>query len=308
MNDETYAFISDIKEKNSIVRSGGKKGRSRYGCKLLSDNLSAKEKRMMNGTMVSINKDRPMNYEKFCSLSAQLKKEYIQHIIDVHGGNTSRIAKLFDITEAQVKKLRHDLGIVSSSLNGFENPSNEALWESFVSSDNFLKLPMDWKTFTSLDKYDQLSYLNFLYNEKHGSLSDIADMLGLHGGCASIATYIKRKGIEISINRARRSKEEKNIWKEFVGKEEKQINDQNEEEMLGVKSKIEGNSNPATSDSIYSALEEKQDKLTFDDPVVYQEFEEINICITLNSIDDINAALQFIPKAKRGTISFKFGY
>lgn len=80
MNDETYAFISDVKEKNSTARSArhkrthcGKGGRVR----LPSDNLSKKELQKMNGEVKRYRLNSPMDWKEFKSMPDDLKITYI---------------------------------------------------------------------------------------------------------------------------------------------------------------------------------------------------------------------------------------
>lgn len=81
MKDETYSFISDVKEKKETARSArhtrkhcGKGGRVR----LPSDNLSKKELQKMNGECKSYRLNSPMAWKEFMSMPDDIKIAYIK--------------------------------------------------------------------------------------------------------------------------------------------------------------------------------------------------------------------------------------
>ena len=81
MKDETYAFISDVKEKKVTARSArhtrthcGKGGRVR----LPSDNLSKKELRQMSGECKSFRLNEPMAWKEFKAMPDDIKVTYIK--------------------------------------------------------------------------------------------------------------------------------------------------------------------------------------------------------------------------------------
>lgn len=281
MTDETYTFISDVKEKKSVARSGGKKGKSRRGCSLPSDNLSTKEKRQMNGDMVSISMDRPISYAKFQSLSAEVQKEYLQHVIDNHGGNTARIASMFGIEESQVKKLRQNFGVVSSY-----TMFPDDVWTKFLVNADFLKKPMTWETFKTLDKFDQQDYLDFLYKDRGGATNAIAEMFGISG--PGLMSYARRHGLVLGGKEkcGRHLKNDIIKWNEFVKK-------------------------PENKDEV--PMDNKCPEIPLQDAKAVLEnanasaIEDITMTITVKSFDDIKNVLDTLPKVKKGNITFIFG-
>lgn len=217
MTDEKYTFIKDVSEKKNIAKSGGKKGKSRYGCKLPSDDLSVKERRAMNSASIGLNMNRPVAYEKFLDFSDEVKKEYLQNLIDNHGGTTSRIAKLFGCTEAKIKEFRTNLGITSVR---FISEEDDKKWEEFLKQNDFLQKPMGWKTFRSLDYYDQTSYLNYLISTFNVTFPKMEQMFGVSYN--SLHVYVNRHKLK-TISRknfnARMTNEEVKKWEEFVGEQ-----------------------------------------------------------------------------------------
>ncbi len=95
MKDETYAFISDVKEKGFTARSArhtrthcGKGGRVR----LPSDNLSKKELEKMNGECKSYRLNEPMSWDEFKSMPDDLKITYIKLLRQKFNASDSQIA------------------------------------------------------------------------------------------------------------------------------------------------------------------------------------------------------------------------
>jgi hypothetical protein len=81
VKDETYLFVSDVKEKKITARSArhtrthcGKGGRVR----LPHDNLTKKELQKMNGECKSYRLNDPMSWQEFKSLPDDLKITYIK--------------------------------------------------------------------------------------------------------------------------------------------------------------------------------------------------------------------------------------
>lgn len=227
MTDEKYTFIKDVSEKKHIAKSGGKKGKSRYGCKLPSDDLSVKERRAMNSASIGLNMNRPVAYEKFLDFSDEVKKEYLQNLIDNHGGTTSRIAKLFGCTEAKIKEFRTKLGITSVR---FVSEEDDKKWEGFLKNNDFLQEPMDWKAFRSLDYYDQTSYLNYLISEFNVTFPKMEQMFGISYN--SLHVYVDRHKLKVISRqnpKARMTKDELENWTHFAGQSTEKIEDASED-------------------------------------------------------------------------------
>lgn len=217
MTDEKYTFIKDVSEKKRIAKSGGKKGKSRYGCKLPSDNLGTKEKRALNSVRIDIGMNCPVSYEKFLKFSEDIQKEYLQNLIDNFGGTTGRIAKMFSCTEAKVKEFRVKLGINSVRI---PSPEDETKWEMFLKAGEFLRKPMNWSVFSHLDTIDQEDYLNWLRSTFNVSNPKIEQMFGISYN--SLLQYVRRHNLILKKRTSTyksMTKEELFKWNEFLGPE-----------------------------------------------------------------------------------------
>jgi hypothetical protein len=107
MKDETYVFISDVKEKGSIGRSArhrkthaGKGGRVR----LPSDNLSKKELKKMSGECKSYRLNEPMAWKEFKAMPDDIKVTYIKLLRQKFNPPVTHISKMMGVTEACVRR------------------------------------------------------------------------------------------------------------------------------------------------------------------------------------------------------------
>lgn len=114
MKDETYAFISDVKDKKITARSArhtrthcGKGGRVRFP----SDNLSKKELQKMNGECKSYRLNDPMAWKEFKSMPDDLRITYINLLRKKFNVPGSHIAKMMGINTCSYSQEITRLGI-----------------------------------------------------------------------------------------------------------------------------------------------------------------------------------------------------
>ena len=80
MNDETYSFVADVREKSSIARSAHCK-RQRPAKAGFKD-YTEKELREMSGPTLTYNLNRAMAYSDFASLPQDLQEKYLRNIVE----------------------------------------------------------------------------------------------------------------------------------------------------------------------------------------------------------------------------------
>ena len=288
MTDERYAFVEDVKNRKNVARSGGKKGKSRYGCSLPVDYMTTKEKRDANSRWISVTYDRPISFDKFLAYSDDDKKKYLQNIIDNHGGTTNKVATMFGCTEAGVKKFRQDLDI-KSPIYAF-SVNLDTLWNDFLSKDEFLRKPMSYDNFKTLDWYDQSYYMNFLTEKLGAGINRIS--LELFGCSQStLESYLKHNKISYyRKGKGYRMLDEKlNQWEEWLGKD-------NEPEQ-----KTEETHNPTdTPDDATKMIEELEEVESYEIP-------SMQVHLRIDSQDQIIEMLSKLPKARKGQIMFVWG-
>jgi len=107
MKDETYAFISDVKDKKITARSArhtrthcGKGGRVR----LPSDNLSKKELQKMSGECKSYRLNEPMAWKEFRAMPDDIKVTYINLLRGKYGVPDAEIANMMGVHKVNFSK------------------------------------------------------------------------------------------------------------------------------------------------------------------------------------------------------------
>lgn len=315
MTNERHAFIEDVKNRKNVARSGGKKGKSRYGCTLPSDYMSTKEKRDQNSRWISVTFNRPISYDKFLAYSDEDKKTYLQTLIDMYGGSTDRLAKMFGTTEAKIKMYRQELGVCSPIHNtsSYGDFDVELIWLSFLKCDEFLRKPMDLNDFKKLDWYDQKEYIRFLTEDMGIGLTTISTKLFGFSAPGALRDYLIRKEIPYA-----KRKVGVKIPKENIVAFEKWLKEGIEEkEEEPVTKKIDETSN---EEEKAIDLAEETEKKTPDldvqgdtgnttvpeasDPI---ELPFMNIVMKVKDYDQIHDILRALPRAKSGSITFTFG-
>lgn len=288
MTDERYAFVEDVKNRKNVAKSSGKKGKSRYGCSLPVDYMTTKEKRDANSRWISVTYDRPISFDKFLAYSDDDKKQYLQNVVDNHGGTTSRIATMLGCTEAGVKKFRQDLDIKSPLYT--YNDNLNTLWNGFLVKDEFLRKPMSYEDFKTLDWYDQTQYIRFLNETMGATLTKISidlfkrnqGTLGLYLNDHHIAYIHRGKGY-------RMSKEQTKSWEEWLGKDDEP--EQKTEEQPPA---------PPTEVPMDNTDEEPEEVESYEIPSMQAHFR-------IDSQDQIVEMLSKLPKARKGQIFFIWG-
>lgn len=289
MTNERYAFVEDVKNRKNVARSGGKRGKSRYGCSLPVDYMTTKEKRDANSKWISVTYDRPISFDKFLAYSDDDKKKYLQIIIDNHGGTTSRIAAMFGCTEANVKKFRQDLDI-KNPVYKYGNADIDALWEVFLTLDEFLRKPMSYDEFKKMDYYDQTQYISFLVETMGITVNRISSELFMQTtGC--LDQYLKNHSIPYTNRgKAYRTPEEKiKAWNEWLGKDE-EPEQKTEETCVPMD----------TPNEDVQTVEEPEETESDVIPSMQAHFR-------IDSQDQIIEMLSKLPKARKGQIFFIWG-
>lgn len=106
------------------VRSGG-----RY-VKMPSDSLSYKQKKELNGSVSTYEMDKPHTYYELLAFPADIRKEYIQGIIDKYSPSINDFAKMLKIRRDVVKGFLANLGITHE--RGYKSAVQSFEWRRFM--------------------------------------------------------------------------------------------------------------------------------------------------------------------------------
>lgn len=299
MTDERYAFVEDVKQRKNIARSPGKKGKSRYGCSLPVDYMTTKEKRAANSRWISITYDRPISFEKFLAYEDEHKKTYLQMLIETYNGTTGTIAKMFGCSEAKIKSFRQELNVKSIK---FE-PIDQSVWNDFLEKDEFLRKPMSWETFKTMDPYDQQEYLDFLQKEMGMSVTMISERLFQLNGNA-LRSYTKNHHLQIYSAQYGHGRIPPEVNKNF-------------EDWL---SDFETPEEPETEESLVQempceeepAIKKEVNEACAANPICSENKQEswdvpsLELNVTIKSMSQIIDFIQKLPNAQHGKITFTF--
>ena len=92
-------FYEEVLERGRVASGARhKKGGSRSkSCSMPADTLTAEEIKNLNGTVVTYRLGKPMNWETFTAMPADLQEEYIKKLIDRYGVTHTRLAGMFGV-------------------------------------------------------------------------------------------------------------------------------------------------------------------------------------------------------------------
>lgn len=131
MKDETYAFISDVKEKKVTARSArhtrthcGKGGRVR----LPSDNLSKKELMKMSGECKSYRLNAPMSWAEFKAMPDDIQIAYVKLLRQKFNVPDKKLAEMFGTSKDGISFRFKKLGISMGKCQKRKNWDSEGFY------------------------------------------------------------------------------------------------------------------------------------------------------------------------------------
>ena len=132
MTDEEYIFRTECAEKKRTARGSfnrlshaGKGGR----VKMPSDYMTKKERDKMNGEVQSYNLNRPMKWTQFKQMPDDIKREYINSIVEKFDPQQIAIAEMLGVSTRTISNLfREQLGISFERGGAHGEGRNAAFW------------------------------------------------------------------------------------------------------------------------------------------------------------------------------------
>lgn len=169
MTDEKYAFIETVKERKDMSHGARHvtSKRSRKGCKLPSDYLSAKEKKNMDSAVVSVKKGVPITENEFRWLSEDGKREYLSGMAGC-GFSEKQIAEKTGIGVEVVHRLIEQYHITVEMISEAE----------VIPEDPH---PISYSEFKDLTPEDQASWLKNIRNRYHPTDTMLAALWNVSG-------------------------------------------------------------------------------------------------------------------------------
>lgn len=132
MTDEEYIFRTECAEKKLTARGSfnrrshaGKGGR----VKMPSDYMTKKERDKMNGEVQSYNLNSPMKWKQFKQMPDDIKREYINSIVEKFDPQQIAIAEMLGVSTRTISNLcREQLGISFERGGAHGEGRNAAFW------------------------------------------------------------------------------------------------------------------------------------------------------------------------------------
>ena len=107
MNDFDYENL----QKKRIAQSAYHRVGQTKKCTLPSDNLTAAQKKALNGQVQSYKLDEPMDYKSFRKMPDDLQKKYIGNLQNLYQASDTMIAQLFGVSDSMGYVIRKGLGL-----------------------------------------------------------------------------------------------------------------------------------------------------------------------------------------------------
>ncbi len=129
-----HDFDYDAMQKKRIAHGAAHMKHNRKGCSLPSDNLTAAQKRRLNGPVNTYKLDEPMGWESFKAMPEDLQKQYILILQNAYQANDKMIGKMLGKSDVTVGEYRKKLGINSigkSKMTRDEVSIRNAKWDAF---------------------------------------------------------------------------------------------------------------------------------------------------------------------------------
>ena len=129
-----HDFDYDAMQKKRIAHGAAHMKHNRKGCSLPSDNLTAAQKRRLNGPVNTYKLDEPMGWESFKAMPEDLQKQYILNLQNTYQANDKMIGKMFRKSDVTVGEYRKKLGIHSigkSKMTRDKVGIRNAKWDAF---------------------------------------------------------------------------------------------------------------------------------------------------------------------------------
>ena len=92
-------FYAEVLERKSVASGARhkKNGSHSKSCNMPADTMSAAELKKLNGNVVTYRLGKPMNWETFTAMPADLQGEYINKLISRYGVTNTRLAGMLGV-------------------------------------------------------------------------------------------------------------------------------------------------------------------------------------------------------------------
>lgn len=137
MTDAEKMFRQTSKERKNPRGAWAKKSGSRSKrCSLPSDNLTAKQRKELNGAVETINTMKILSYDEWKVLSKSMKELYMEALFDQHNARARDIAEMWGRSETSLRNSMKwygiDLGKFAKKSRAYKKRSADESWLAFL--------------------------------------------------------------------------------------------------------------------------------------------------------------------------------
>lgn len=134
-------FDWDCRQKKVIAHSAKHKVRH-TGCRLPSDYLTPKQKKELNGPVLTYNLSKPMDYHTFKGMTFDNKASYLLRLFEDYGGTNQKVADMFGVSIATVTSLKRQF-LIPEFRKGKCSKADEARWSKFIGDEPEIEEPTE---------------------------------------------------------------------------------------------------------------------------------------------------------------------
>lgn len=144
-------FRSEIRARKNVGYSARNRicgSKSKRAATLPSDSLTTKQWKEKNGPVTTYNLSRPMSWQAFSAMPADLQRDYLTDLTQSHNLTQGAIAKVFGITPHYCSRKLCELGYADLFQKGRRMSQDDERWlECFLSGDAGTNRVLDSDTY-----------------------------------------------------------------------------------------------------------------------------------------------------------------
>ena len=140
MDEVQRLFYQETAEKKRIAhgsRYTNRKGKGRI--RFSFENLSAKERKELNGPTITYKMDKPMSLQDFRQMPEDIRRMYLQNLMERFHPTQSALAEMFGVSKSTLIRSMREIGVKMPPGHG----KDTAEWSSWLAQDSAEEAPAE---------------------------------------------------------------------------------------------------------------------------------------------------------------------
>lgn len=128
-------FDYDCWQKKQLARQAKyrKNGSKSRKCSMSTDRMTQRQWEKLNGEVITMNLNQPMQWKEFKGLTASLQEEYLKHLISRFDVNAASLGKMFNVHTVTVRNYIRDHNLnVRFAVGHSMDRDHKSAWEVFL--------------------------------------------------------------------------------------------------------------------------------------------------------------------------------